>query len=59
MLQTFQASLEGLKPKVQVGMVQILVGEMPWDFWSNMMLQIEILTLDNPKVFFEPLCSRR
>ncbi len=37
-------------------MVQILVGEIPWDFWSNMMLQIEVLMLNNLKTFFEPLC---
>jgi multidrug efflux pump subunit AcrA (membrane-fusion protein) len=46
-VQAFQASLEGLKAEAQVGTMQIAVGEMPWDFWSSMMLQIEALMLDS------------
>jgi hypothetical protein len=49
----FQASFG--KPKV--GTIQIVVGDMPWDFWSNMMLQIEALMLDNLITHVEPLCS--
>jgi hypothetical protein len=46
-VQAFQASLKGLKAGGQIGIAQILVGDMPWDFWSGMMLHIGAPMLDN------------
>jgi hypothetical protein len=49
--------LEGLKAEAQVGTMQIAVGEMPWDFWSSMMLRIEALMLDSLITQVKSLCS--
>jgi hypothetical protein len=62
-VQAFQASLKGLKAEGQIGIAQILVGDMPWDFWSGMMLHIEALMLDDlitqVKPFLrEPICMQ-
>ncbi|CAM6101353.1 unnamed protein product [Calypogeia fissa] len=42
----FQASLEGLKAESEFGVSQVPVGEMPWEFWSSLLLRIDALLLD-------------
>jgi len=56
-VQAFQASLKGLKAEGQVGIAQIPVGDMPWDFWSGMMLHIEALMLDDLITQVKPFLS--
>lgn len=44
-VEAFQANLKGLKAENQNGFVQVPVGEMPWDFWSGLLLRIDALML--------------
>ncbi|KAG6554493.1 hypothetical protein Mapa_003871 [Marchantia paleacea] len=44
-VEAFQSSLEGLKADSGLGIAQVPVGEMPWDFWSNLLLRIDALML--------------
>ncbi|KAJ7552264.1 hypothetical protein O6H91_06G048000 [Diphasiastrum complanatum] len=37
----FQASVRKLQLQIKAGMVQVPVGEMPWEFWSSLILRID------------------
>lgn len=44
-VESFQASLDDLKSGNEFNVVQVPVGEMPWDFWSGLLLRIDALML--------------
>ncbi|KAL3700083.1 hypothetical protein R1sor_018105 [Riccia sorocarpa] len=44
-VEAFQTNLEGLKADSVLGITQVPVGEMPWEFWSNLLLRIDALML--------------
>lgn len=44
-VESFQTTLEDLKAENETGIVQVPVGEMPWDFWSGLLLRIDALML--------------
>ncbi|KAG0622794.1 hypothetical protein M758_3G123800 [Ceratodon purpureus] len=46
-VEAFQASLDDLKSGNEVNVVQVPVGEMPWDFWSGLLLRIDALMLSD------------
>lgn len=44
-VQAFQASLDDLKSGNEFSVVQVPIDEMPWDFWSGLLLRIDALML--------------
>lgn len=46
-VEAFQASLDDLKSGNETSVVQVAVDEMPWDFWSGLLLQIDALMLSD------------
>lgn len=44
-VEAFQASLDDLKSGNETSVVQVAVDEMPWDFWSGLLLRIDALML--------------
>lgn len=44
-VESFQTTLEDLKAENETGIVQVPVSEMPWDFWSGLLLRIDALML--------------
>lgn len=44
-VEAFQASLDDLKSGNEFSVVQVPIGEMPWDFWSGLLLRIDALML--------------
>lgn len=44
-VEAFQASLDDLKSGSESTVVLVPAGEMPWDFWSELLLRIDALML--------------
>jgi len=44
-VEAFQASLDDLKSGSEFSVAQVPIDEMPWDFWSGLLLRIDALML--------------